>query len=111
MPEIGSSGLMSGGGKRGVGHRPQATAPILDSTVGDIRSTNGSNQEIHLISTVASSHPPLATNTPPATRAIVRPVGITFSRRTNIVRTAIQSRFITPPTKSSAIKAQQQPTQ
>jgi putative tryptophan/tyrosine transport system substrate-binding protein len=32
MPEIGSSGLMSGDGKRGVGHRPQATAPILDST-------------------------------------------------------------------------------
>jgi hypothetical protein len=24
--------LMSGDGKRGVGHRPQATAPILDST-------------------------------------------------------------------------------
>jgi len=36
MPEIGSSGLMSGDGKRGVGHRPQATAPILDSTIGDI---------------------------------------------------------------------------
>jgi hypothetical protein len=33
MPEIGSSGLMSGDGKRGVGHRPQATAPILDSTI------------------------------------------------------------------------------
>jgi hypothetical protein len=32
MPEIGSSGLMSGDGKRSVGHRPQATAPILDST-------------------------------------------------------------------------------
>jgi hypothetical protein len=25
-------GLMSGDGKRGAGHRPQATAPILDST-------------------------------------------------------------------------------
>src|SRR6266436_5132026 len=36
MPEIGSSGLMSGDGKRGVGHRPQATAPILDSTVADL---------------------------------------------------------------------------
>ena len=32
MPEIGTFGLMSGDGKRGVGHRPQATAPILDST-------------------------------------------------------------------------------
>jgi hypothetical protein len=36
MPEIGTSGLMSGDGKRGVGHRPQATAPILDSTKADI---------------------------------------------------------------------------
>ena len=32
MPEIGTLGLMSGGGKRSAGHRPQATAPILDST-------------------------------------------------------------------------------
>src|SRR5262249_48228967 len=32
--EIGTFGLMSGDGKRGVGHRPQATAPILDSTQG-----------------------------------------------------------------------------
>src|SRR5215470_2960220 len=32
MPEIGTSGSMSGDRKRGVGHRPQATAPILDST-------------------------------------------------------------------------------
>ena len=39
MPEIGASGLMSGGGKRGVGHRPQATAPILDSTNCDIDRT------------------------------------------------------------------------
>lgn len=30
MPEIGLSGLMSGDGKRGVGHRPEAAAPILD---------------------------------------------------------------------------------
>ena len=29
MPEIGTFGLMSGDGKRSVGHRPQATAPIL----------------------------------------------------------------------------------
>ena len=32
MPEIGTSGLMSGDGKRGDGQRPQATAPILDFT-------------------------------------------------------------------------------
>ena len=33
MPEIGTSGSMSGDGKRGAGHRPKATAPILDSTI------------------------------------------------------------------------------
>jgi len=32
MPETGTSGSMSGDGKRSVGHRPQATALILDST-------------------------------------------------------------------------------
>ena len=32
MPEIGTSVSMSGDGKRSVGHRPQATAPILDFT-------------------------------------------------------------------------------
>jgi hypothetical protein len=37
MPEIGTSGSMSGDGKRSVGHRPQATAPILDSTVCMVR--------------------------------------------------------------------------
>jgi hypothetical protein len=36
MPEIGLSGLMSGDGKRGVGQRPEATAPILDSTKGEV---------------------------------------------------------------------------
>src|SRR5712675_698498 len=38
MPEIGSSGLMSGDGRRRVGHRPQVTAPILDSTNADFKS-------------------------------------------------------------------------
>ena len=33
MPETGTSGSMSGDGKRGVGHRPQVTALILDSTI------------------------------------------------------------------------------
>jgi hypothetical protein len=36
MPEIGTSGSMSGDGKRSVGHRPQATAPILDSTISEM---------------------------------------------------------------------------
>ena len=35
MPETGTSGSMSGDGKRSVGHRPQVTAPILDSTNND----------------------------------------------------------------------------
>jgi hypothetical protein len=38
MPEIGTSGLMSGDGKRGDGLRPQATAPILDSTIPEVGS-------------------------------------------------------------------------
>jgi hypothetical protein len=32
MRESRTSGSMSGDGKRSAGHRPQATAPILDST-------------------------------------------------------------------------------
>ena len=34
MPETGTSGSMSGDGKRSDGQRPQVTAPILDSTSG-----------------------------------------------------------------------------
>jgi hypothetical protein len=36
MPEIGTFGLMSGDGKRSAGRRPQATAPILDSTFSEV---------------------------------------------------------------------------
>ena len=36
MPEIGTFGLMSGDGKRSDGHRPQATAPILDFTAASL---------------------------------------------------------------------------
>jgi len=35
MPETGTSGSMSGDGKRSDGQRPQVTAPILDSTDSD----------------------------------------------------------------------------
>ena len=35
MPEFGTSGSMSGDGKRSAGLRPQATAPILNSTGAD----------------------------------------------------------------------------
>ena len=36
MPEIGTSGSMSGDRKRSDCHMAQATAPILDSTVCDV---------------------------------------------------------------------------
>src|ERR1700730_12373030 len=36
MPEIGTSGLMRGDGKRGDGQKAQATAPILDSPFSDL---------------------------------------------------------------------------
>src|ERR1700750_542158 len=39
MPEIGTSSSMSGDGKRSDGLRPQATAPILDSTTLGARVT------------------------------------------------------------------------
>ena len=44
MPEIGTSGSLSGDGKRSVGHRPQATALILDSTRSKIRKLRVSGQ-------------------------------------------------------------------
>lgn len=58
-----------------------------------------------------SSQSPHAISPAPAIREMRRPSGTTFSKRTNTVRPAIQTIFITPPTKSSAISAQQQPTQ
>jgi hypothetical protein len=42
MPEIGTSGSMSGDGKRSAGLRPQATAPILDSTNSPFASLHAS---------------------------------------------------------------------
>ena len=41
MPEIGTFGLMSGDGKRGVGHSPQATTPILNSTLAAVPAACG----------------------------------------------------------------------
>jgi hypothetical protein len=54
MPEIGTSGSMSGDGKRSVGHRPQATAPILDSTIS--RATAASRDGRFLGSTCRAGH-------------------------------------------------------
>jgi hypothetical protein len=36
MPEIGTSGSMSGEGNGVLANRPQATAPVLDSTLKDM---------------------------------------------------------------------------
>lgn len=58
-----------------------------------------------------SSQAPATTQTTPTPRAIHRPIGVSFSRRTSSARSAIQRTFITPPTNRSAIRAQQQPTQ
>ena len=41
MPEIGTSGSMSGDGKRSVAEMAQATAPILDSTDRDTYNGHG----------------------------------------------------------------------
>src|SRR5437773_12408847 len=51
--------------------------------------------------------------TPPAIRALpesqptTRPAGTVFSTSTNVAIAATQARFMTPPTNSSAIRAQQ----
>src|SRR6266516_4673452 len=58
-----------------------------------------------------SNQAPAATHAMPAARAIHRPTGVSFSKRTSSAKSAIQSTFITPPTNKSAIKTQQQPTQ
>jgi hypothetical protein len=42
---------------------------------------------------------------------MMRPPGKTFSARTKIAIAAIQSTFMTPPTKRRPIKTQQQPMQ
>src|SRR5262249_26969947 len=60
---------------------------------------------------VDNVHAPAATRTMPATEAIRRPNGVTFSKRMSSQRTAIQSGLITPAMSNTAIKAQQQPTQ
>jgi hypothetical protein len=54
---------------------------------------------------------PATTRAAPAVRETVRPKGSTFSARTAAAIAAIQSTFMTPPTKTSAISAQQQPMQ
>jgi len=59
----------------------------------------------------ARSHAPAPTKAAPVIRAIHRPAGVIFSTRTRIAMPAIHSTFITPPTKSSAISAQQHPMQ
>src|SRR5262249_58424108 len=54
---------------------------------------------------------PAATKPVPDSREMRRPAGTTFSASTKTARTAIHKTFITPPTNSSVISAQQQPMQ
>jgi hypothetical protein len=58
-----------------------------------------------------SNHAPTAMKMIPAKCATRRPAGRTFSSNTRTASAAIQKRFMTPPTNSSAISAQQQPIQ
>lgn len=51
------------------------------------------------------------TNKIPESLPMIAPAGTSFSINTTTVSTAIHTRFITPPTNSSAMSIQQQPTQ
>jgi hypothetical protein len=71
MPEIGMSVSMSGDGKRGVGHRPQATAPILDSTISVIRARTFLHRKAsYSITSVARSSVAVGTSMPIALAAL-----------------------------------------
>jgi len=52
MPETGTSGSMSGDGKRSDGQRPQVTAPILDSTIASL----GCDAELGRYQRIADIH-------------------------------------------------------
>src|ERR1700748_2104593 len=54
---------------------------------------------------------PAAINPAPAINDTACPLKVTFSARIKIAIAAIHDTFITPPTNSSAINVQQQPTQ
>ena len=55
MPEIGTSGSMSGERKRSAGHRPQATAPLLNSTISPSEGTRFRRQGLTEKSPLAPS--------------------------------------------------------
>ena len=90
MPEIGSSGLMSGDGKRGVGHRPQATAPILDSTQADI-GTHSSR--LYALESITIERLTLALV---ATAAVVAVAMLKRLDGQSVRRNATRSRFSSP---------------
>jgi hypothetical protein len=75
------------------------------------RIASGDRSKPHHCGGKNSIRAPAATQPTPAARAIQRPNGVTFSKRTSSARSAIQSTFITPPTNKSAIRTQQHPTQ
>src|SRR2546422_247625 len=58
-----------------------------------------------------SAQTPQARSAPPESQLTTRPAGTSFSTSTKPAIAATQARFMTPPTKSSAMSAQQQPRQ
>src|SRR5450432_3728958 len=73
----------------------------------------GSRSSAHIshVAARASIHKPHPQSPPPPIRRTHCVRGRVFSANTSKVRATIQSRFITPSTKSNAIRAQQQPKQ
>jgi hypothetical protein len=93
-----------------LGHRV-TSAVCHNRTFGRTRELGAAKQTADHSFKDNSIQAPIAIQTTPAMRAIHRPMGVSFSKRTSSERTAIQRTFITPPTNKSAIRAQQQPTQ
>jgi hypothetical protein len=66
---------------------------------------------VKIIYICSNNQAPPAMKMPPAIRETNLPNGNTFSNKTNPASSAIHSTFMTPPTNSSSIRAQQQPMQ
>jgi hypothetical protein len=94
-----------------VGDAYRGMALYHSRTFSRTRALDGAKRTAHHSFKDDSIQAPVTTQATPAVRAIHRPTGVSFSKRTSSERSAIQSTFITPPTNKSAIRTQQQPTQ
>src|SRR5439155_4311131 len=79
----------------------------LIAAIGVIPSLRGRKTQ----KTEYSVQTPQARSAPPESQHTTRPAGPSFSTSTKPAIAATQTRFMTPPTKSSAMSAQQQPRQ